>query len=145
VCTAFLISAAVGLGIFIGIITVPSINPAEVYYNEVIIAIGWLFLFLVALVSTGFFFSTFLNTRLSLAFSFGMMIFFYAIGSFTGLMPEAVRGIKYFSIFYYFLPSDLLINHTLDFIWLHALVLGMYSIIITAISGIIFNKRDIPV
>ena len=145
VSTAFLITAAVALGLFIGIITVPNINPAEVYYNEVFIVIPWLFLFLVALVSTGFFFSTFLNSRLSLAFSFGMMIFFYAIGSFTGLMPEAVRGIKYFSIFYYFIPSNMLINHTLDFVWLHALVLGIYSIILTIISGIIFNKRDIPV
>jgi len=145
VSTAFLITSAVALGLFIGIITVPNINPADVYYNELIIAIAWLFLFLVALVSTGFFFSTFLNTRLSLAFSFGVMIFFYALGSFTGLMPEAIQGIKYFSIFYYFMPSNMLINHTLDFVWLHAFVLVIYSIIITIISVIIFNKRDIPV
>ncbi|MFX1275847.1 MAG: ABC transporter permease subunit [Promethearchaeota archaeon] len=143
--TTLLMTGAVALGLFLGIFTVPAINPAEVYYNEVIIAILWLFLFLVALVSTGFFFSTFMSTRLSLAFSFGMMIFFYAIGSFSSLMPEAVQGIKYFSIFYYFLPSDLLIDHTLDFIWLHALVLVFYSVVITIIAGIIFNKRDIPV
>jgi len=145
VSTAFLITGAVALGLFIGIITVPNINPAEIYYNEVIIAIFWLFFFLIALVSTGFFFSTFMNSRLSLAFSFGMMIFFYAIGSFSGLMPEAIQGIKFFSIFYYFMPSDMLINHSLDLVWLHVLILIMYSIIITIISGIIFNKRDIPV
>lgn len=145
VSTALLISGAVALGLIIGIFTVPNINPAEVYYNEIIIIVLWLFVFLVALVSTGFFFSTFMNTRLSLAFSFGIMIFFYAIGSFSGLMPEAVQGIKFFSIFYYFAPSSLLIDHSLDFVWLHALILVMYSVVITIIAGIIFNKRDIPV
>ncbi len=145
VSTVFLITCALGGGILLGIVMVPNINPSEIYYNEIIIVILWSFLFLVALVSTGFFFSTFMNTRLALTFSFGTMISFYVIGSFSSLMPELVQGIKYFSIFFYFLPSDILINHVLDLVWFHALVLVLYSLLTTIMATIIFNKRDIPV
>jgi len=145
VIIALLITGGVSIGLFIGIFLFPNINPAEVYLDEIIVVIAWLFCFLVALASTGFLFSTFLNTRMALATSFGLMIFFYMIGSFSGLLPEAAQGIKYISIFYYFRPSEMLIDHTLDLVWIHILILIIYSLVIVIIATIIFSRRDIPV
>ncbi len=145
VSSAFIITALVGIGIFLGIAVSPGINPAEVYYAELIFVLWWLFVLNVALISTAYFFSAFLNPRLSLSLSFGMLITFYILGSFSGLFPEAIQGIKYFSLFGYFQTGDLLTNQAWDFVVLHLMILIVYSVVLTVIGGIIFNKRDIPV
>ncbi|MFX0059543.1 MAG: ABC transporter permease subunit [Candidatus Heimdallarchaeota archaeon] len=142
---AFFLSLCTALGIMLGIFTFPNINPAEIYLDEVMFVVFWFFLFLVALISTGFLFSTFLSTKKALGAGFGMLVFFFAFGSFWGAMPEIMENVKFLSIFYYFDPFDLLVNHNWGFVWLDVLVLGLYSVIITIFAGCIFNKRDIPV
>ncbi|MFX1237235.1 MAG: ABC transporter permease subunit [Promethearchaeota archaeon] len=139
------LAIAAWYGMLIGLLTVPALQDIEIYLGEIILAFFWMTLFLIAIVSTGFFFSTFLRTRLSLAVSFGAFIFFYVAGIFSGMMPKDIEGIKYTSFFYYFDPSNLLLNHNLDLVGLHMIVLLVYSISITALAVIIFNKRDIPV
>lgn len=142
---ALLLSVCTALGIILGIFAFPNINPTEINLDEVIFVVFWFYLFLVAIISTGFFFSTFLSTKKALGAGFGMLVLFFAFGSFWGAMPDAMESVKFFSIFYYFDPFDLLVNHNWGIVWLHVLILGVYSIVITIIAGFIFNKRDIPV
>lgn len=145
VSSAFIIVAFVALGIILGIFLSPGIIPAEFPFLELTFVLGWLFVLMVALISTAYFFSAFLNSRLSLSLSFGMLITFYILGSFAGLFPEEIQGIRYFSLFGYFQTGDLLVDQVWDFALLHMMVLIAYSVVITVIGGIIFNKRDIPV
>jgi ABC-2 type transport system permease protein len=145
VSSALIITLFVGFGIFLGIFLSPGINPAEIYYAEIVYVLVWNFVFLVSLISTAYFFSAFLNPRMSLSLSFGALITFYILGSFSGLFPEEIQGIKYFSLFGYFQTAELLVNQVWDFVLLHLMVLVVYSVVVTIIAGIIFNKRDIPV
>jgi len=145
VSSALIIVVFLALGIFLGIFIAPGINLAEVHFVEITFVLVWTFVLLVALISTAYFFSAFLNPRLSLSLSFGMLIVFYFLGSFSGLFPEEIQGIKYFSLFGYFQTADLLVDQVWDFVMLHFLVLIVYSVVITTVAGVIFNKRDIPV
>ena len=145
VSSAFIIVVFVALGIFLGIFISPGIIPAEIHFLEIIFVLWWLFVLMVALISTAYFFSAFLNPRLSLSLSFGMLITFYIMGSFSGLFPEEIQGIKYFSLFGYFQTSELLVNQVWDYALFHMMVLIVYSVVMTGIGGLIFNKRDIPV
>ena len=145
VSSAFIITLFVGLGIFLGVFISPGMNPAEIYYAEIAYVLVWNFVFLVSLISTAYFFSAFLNPRMSLTMSFAMLIIFYFLGSFSGLFPEEIQGIKYFSVFGYFQTGDLLVDRIWDYVFLHMIVLIVYSMVMTMIAGIIFNKRDIPV
>lgn len=145
VVVAAIITFAVALGALVGIITIKANFDVEINLVEIYMGIIWMFFFLVAIVSTGFLFSTFLNTKLSLAVSFGGMIFFYIIGTMVGILPEAIQDIKYVSFFYYFNPADLLISHDTSLVGLHIFVLFTYSSVLTIVAAIIFYKRDIPV
>jgi ABC-type transport system involved in multi-copper enzyme maturation permease subunit len=142
---AFFLSICTALGLFLGILAFPNINQAEIYFDEILFVIFWFFLYLVAIISTSFFFSTFLTTKKALGAAFGMLVFFFAFDSFWGMMPESMENVKFLSIFYYFNPFELLVNHDWANVWLHSLILGVYSVIITVIAGFIFNRRDIPV
>jgi len=145
VSSAFIIVVFVALGIVIGIFLSPGINPAEIHFIELTFSLAWLFVLMVALISTAYFFSAFLNPRLSLSLSFGMLITFYIMGSFSGLFPEEIQGIRFFSLFGYFQTGDLLVDQVWDFALLHMIVLIAYSVVMTIVAGLIFNKRDIPV
>ncbi|MBN1801079.1 MAG: ABC transporter permease subunit [Candidatus Lokiarchaeota archaeon] len=145
IIVALIITIAVAFGALVGMISIKANFDLEINVAEIFTGILWMFFFLLAIVSTGFFFSTFLNTKLSLAVSFGGMILFYIIGTMVGMFPEAIQDIKYMSFFYYFNPADLLINHDSSFVGFYIFVLFAYSIVLTIIATIIFNKRDIPV
>ena len=132
-------------GVIIGIIAFPNVDPHSVYFIELIVAFLWLFVFLVALLSTGLFFSTFLTTRKSLGITLGFVILFYIIGMYWKSFGEALEIIKYFSIFNYFETSNLMVNQVWDNILINNIVLIAYSISLVILSIIVFNKRDIPV
>jgi ABC-2 type transport system permease protein len=133
------------LGVFIGIYSFPNIDPSIVYIPELIFSFFWLFIFLIALISTGLLFSTFLTPRRALSFAFGLIIFFYIIGTYWENFGENMEFLKYFSIFSYFETSNLLVNQVWTNVLGNILILTGYSISVLAISIIIFNKRDIPV
>ena len=145
VITAFIIVAISSLGVLIGVFAFPTIVPSEVYFNEIFAVFLWLFVFLVALISTSLLFSTFLRPRRALTLSFAVTIFFYIVGIFWDAFPEAIHGMKFISIFYYFETSNLLVNHVWDNVLLNILILTGYSACMVSLSVIIFNKRDIPV
>jgi len=145
VITAFIIVTISSLGVLIGVFAFPTIVPSEVYFNEIFAVFLWLFVFLVALISTSLFFSTFLSPRRALTLSFAVTIFFYIVGIFWEAFPEAVHGMRFLSIFYYFETSNLLVNHVWDNVVLNILILTGYSAFMIGLSILIFNKRDIPV
>ena len=145
VITAFIIVGISSLGVLIGVFAFPTIVPSEVYFNEIFAVFLWLFVFLVALISTSLFFSTFLQSKRALTLSFAIIIFFYIVGIFWEMFPEAIQGMKFVSIFYYFETSNLLVNHVWDNILLNILILTGYSACMVGLSVFIFNKRDIPV
>jgi ABC-type transport system involved in multi-copper enzyme maturation permease subunit len=100
---------------------------------------------MVSLISTGFFFSTFLSSKKALALAFGLLIIFYGIGQFWKSFPEGLQEIKRLSIFFYSDMSNLLVNHVWENVGFHVLILLLYSVVLTISAVIIFNKRDIPV
>ena len=145
VITAFILVVFSSLGVLIGVFAFPTIVPSEVYFIEIYTVFLWLFVFLVALISTSLFFSTFLQSKRALTLSFAFIVFFYIVGIFWEAFPEAIQGIKFASIFYYFETSNLLVNHVWDNVLLNILILTGYSACMVGLSVLIFNKRDIPV
>ena len=145
VISAAFLTFCVSIGVMVGIFAFPNINPNNIYFNELIIAFIWLFVFLVALISTGLFFSTFLTPRKSLGTTFGLIIFFYIIGMYWKSFGEGLEFFKYLSIFHYFETSNLMVNQIWDNILINNIVLIGYSIGLMVASILIFNKRDIPV
>ena len=145
VITAFIIVAISSLGVLIGVFAFPTIVLSDVYLNEIFAVFLWLFVFIVALISTSLFFSTFLRPRRALTLSFAVTIFFYIVGIFWDAFPEAIHSMRFVSIFYYFETSNLLVNHVWDNVFLSILILTGYSACMVGLSVLIFNKRDIPV
>ena len=131
--------------VLLGILIFPNATANDIYLNEIMFAFLWNFIFMVTLISTGYFFSTFLTSKKALTFGFGLVIFFYAVGQFWKAFPEQAQEIKRISIFFYSDMSNLLVNHVWDNVGLHISILLGYSIVLTISAVIIFNKRDIPV
>ncbi|MFX1308390.1 MAG: ABC transporter permease subunit [Promethearchaeota archaeon] len=131
--------------VLLGILIFPTVTANDIYLNEIMFSFLWNFIFMVALISTGYFFSSFLSSRRALALGFGIVIFFYAVGQFWKSFPEGAQEIRRISIFFYSDMSNLLVNHVWENVGLHILILLGYSTVLTISSVIIFNKRDIPV
>ncbi|MHA1671726.1 MAG: ABC transporter permease subunit [Promethearchaeota archaeon] len=102
IITAFIIVVFSSFGILIGVFTFPNIIPSKVFFNEIYMVFLWLFVFLIALISTSLFFSTFLRPKRAITFNYMVTIFFYIVGIFWEVFPEAIQGMKFVSIFYYF-------------------------------------------
>ena len=133
------------LSIIFGIFTLDNIDPAELHFEELNFAFVWLFIFLITIISSSFFFSAFLEPKKSLVFSLGLMIFFYVIGVYAELFGEEIEDIQYLSVFYYFDTFDLLVNQDWENVYRDVLILCAYSIAFTTAGVIAFNLRDIPV
>jgi len=133
ILSALFLVLCLSLSIFLAIYSFPNIDPSIVYIPELILALFWLFIFLIALI------------RRSLSLAFGFLIFFYIIGTYYENFGEGMEFLKYLSIFNYFETSNLLVNQVWTDVLGSILILTGYSVSALAISIIIFNKRDIPV
>ncbi len=142
---ALIVLIGVMLAVILGIFIMPNVSPNDVPWAEFLTAFLAMILLNLCIVTTGFLFSTFMDTKKSLVLSFGVIIFFYAIGQFWQSFPGIAQEIKYISIFYYADMSNLLVNSNWDAIPLKIIFLSTYSIGLTVLSLIFFNKRDIPV
>ncbi|MFX1572070.1 MAG: ABC transporter permease subunit [Promethearchaeota archaeon] len=140
-----IVLVGVMLAVILGIFIMPNVSPNDVPWAEFLTAFLVMILLNLGIATTGFFFSTFMDTKKSLAFSFGTIIFFYAVGQFWQSFGENMEGIKYISIFYYSDVSNLLVNSNWDAIPIKIVILSSYTIILALVSLIFFNKRDIPV
>jgi len=142
---ANIVLGSVFLSILLGIFIMPNVNPVNVNFKELWTAFFIILLFNYAIISTAFFFSTFNTPKMALVFSFGIVVFFYAIGQFWKSFNENIQNIKYISIFYYSDMSNLLVNSNWGDVPLKIGFFAMYILILTITAIIIFNKRDIPV
>ncbi|MFX0036769.1 MAG: ABC transporter permease [Candidatus Hermodarchaeota archaeon] len=141
----------VALGVFF-LITMGGMASSSVFQNE-----GFYFdrlwltyiivvLYLGALAMFAKFFSTiFLSGRKSMAFGVVVLFLMFFLGEFYVYMDEAVQGIKYISVFYYFNPSDYIVHADLGLFVRDLIVLGSFNVALVIASLIIFNKRDIPI
>ena len=138
------------VGIFF-LITLGSMANSATFRNEGIF-IDRLFatyfsvvLFLGALAMVANFFSAiFLSTKKSLAFGVMVLFIMFFLGEFYIFMDEAIQGIKYISIFYYYNPIDYLINADSDLFIRDIIVLGIINGVLIAGSLFVFSKKDIP-
>lgn len=142
---AVIVLFGVMLAVILGIFIMPNIVPNEVPWAEFLTAFLVMILLNLGIVTTGFFFSTFMDSKKSLVLSLGVIIFFYAVGQFWQSFGESMESIKYISIFYYSDMSNLLVNSNWDAVPIKIVFLSFYTIILALVSIIIFNKRDIPV
>ena len=142
---ATIVLLGVMLAVILGILIMPNIAPNEVPWAEFLTAFFIMILLNLCFVTTGFFFSTFMDTKKSLVLSLGVIIFFYAVGQFWGSFGENMESIKYISIFYYSDMSDLLVNGNWATLPIKIVFLSSYTIILAVLAILIFNKRDIPV
>ena len=145
IISAVIVIVGVMLMVILGFFIFPNVDPSDVPWPELFTAFLIMLLLMIGVISTGFFFSTFLDPKKALVLGFGVCIFLYAIGYFWQSFDESMQDIKYISIFYQAEVSDLLVNSNWDSIVMKILFLSSYSIILTVVSVIIFNKRDIPI
>ena len=142
---AIIVLVGVMLAVILGIFIMPNVSPNDVPWAELLTAFVVMILLNLGIISTGFIFSTFLPSKKALVLGFGTVIFFYAIGQFWQSFPEAIQEIKYISIFYYSDMSNLIVNSNWDMVLLKIIFLSTYSILLTTLSVLFFNKRDILV
>jgi ABC-2 type transport system permease protein len=133
------------IAVFLAPFIFPTINPNEVNFSSLALGFILLSFHLLSLIATGFVFSTYFSRKKALALSFGAIIFYFAVGQFSGLFPEAIQNVKYFSIFYYFDTYTLLVDASLEGFFINVLVMAVYSIVLIIASLYIFQKRNIPV
>jgi len=116
-----------------------------IYIDRLIATYFSVVLFLGAFAMVAKFFSTiFLSTKKSVALGVMVLFIMFFFGEFYIYMDEAIQGIKYVSIFYYYNPIDYLINADSALFTRDIIVLGVINGILIAGSLFVFNKKDIP-
>jgi len=102
-------------------------------------------LFLGSLAMVAKFSSTiFLSTKKSVAVGVIVLFIMFFLGEFYIYMDEAIQGIKYVSIFYYYNPIDYLINADSALFTRDIIVLGVINGVLIVGSLFVFSKKDIP-
>lgn len=116
------------------------------YFDRLWLTYIIVILYLGALAMFAKFFSTiFLSGRKSMAFGVIVLFLMFFLGEFYVYMDEAVQGIKYLSVFYYFNPSDYIVHADYTLLTRDIIVLGSINAVLVVASLIIFNRKDIPI
>ena len=103
-------------------------------------------LYLGALAMFAKFFSTiFLSGRKAMALGIGILFIMFFLGEFYVYMDEAVQGMKYISVFYYFNPSDYMVHADFGLFARDLIVLSSINAALVVGSLLIFKKKDIPI
>jgi ABC-2 type transport system permease protein len=154
IISLLIIFLALILMIVIMKLILPNLQDENIIWKEYFVAFFWSFLFCTALECTAFLFSTFMPRKQASGISFIVLIIFFILGLYYTFFDESIQDLKYLSIFHYYDPSRIMVNHEpikfmiddkftgvlRDFI-----ILTGYSIVLSISSLIIFNNRDIPV
>ncbi|MFX1327572.1 MAG: ABC transporter permease [Promethearchaeota archaeon] len=129
-----------------GIATSSVFQEEGLYFDRLWLTYIIVVLYLGALAMFAKFFSTiFLSGRKSMAFGVAVLFLMFFLGEFYVYMDEAVQGIKYVSVFYYFNPSDYIVNADYVLFARDLIVLGSFNAALVIASLLIFSKRDIPI
>jgi ABC-type transport system involved in multi-copper enzyme maturation permease subunit len=123
----------------------PNLADEELVWKEFIAAFFWAFLFCLCLESTAFLLSTFMPRKKASGAAFVFLILFLIIGQYYSYFDESLQNMRYLSIFNYYDPARIMIEHSFTDVGRDFAVLIIYSVVATAIAIIVFNKRDIPV
>lgn len=116
-----------------------------IYINRLVATYFSVVLFLGAFAMVAKFFSTiFLSTKKSAALGVLFLMIMFFLGEFYIYMDEAIQGIKYISIFYYYNPVDYLVNADFDLFTTDIIVLGVINGVLITGSLFVFSKKDIP-
>ncbi len=123
----------------------PTFRTEGIYIDRLFATYFSVVLFLGALAMVAKFSSTiFLSTKKSLAVGVMVLFIMFFLGEFYIYMDEAIQGIKYISIFYYYNPIDYLIHADLDLFTRDIIVLGIINGVLIAGSLFVFSRKDIP-
>ena len=138
------------IGIFflitLGSMATSSIFRAEgIFLERFLAAYFSVVLFLGALAMVAKFTSTiFLSTKKSMALGVMILFIMFFLGKFYIYMDEAIQGIKYISIFYYFNPIEYIVNADVVIFTRDIYVLGVINVALIIGSLVVFDKKDIP-
>ena len=123
----------------------PTFRTEGIFLERILATYFSVVLFLGALAMVAKFSSTiFLSTKKSLTVGVMVLFIMFFLGSFYVYMDEAIQGIKYVSIFYYYNPVDYLIKADLALFTRDIIVLGVINGVLIAGSLFVFSKEDIP-
>ncbi len=115
------------------------------YFDRLFATYFSVVLFLGAFAMVAKFFSTvFLSTKKSMALGVMVLFIMFFLGEFYIYMDEAIQGIKYISIFYYFNPLEYILNADTAIFTRDIVVLGSINVALIVGSLYIFNTKDIP-
>ncbi|KKK69739.1 hypothetical protein LCGC14_2931030 [marine sediment metagenome] len=132
--------------ITMGSMAASSIYRAEgLYFDRLFATYFSVVLFLAALAMVSKFISTiFLSTKKSMALGVMILFIMFFLGEFYVYMDEAIQGIKYISIFYYFNPVEYIVNANIVIFTRDIYILGMINVALIIGSLVVFDKKDIP-
>lgn len=145
IITIFIIFFAMLLVVAAMVPVLPNLADEVMIWKDYITTFFWAFLFILSLECTAFFFSTFMPRKKASGAAFAMLVLLFIIGIFYGYFDESIQNIKYISLFYYYDPGRIMIEHNYIDLWVDFTVLIVYSLVLSVASVLIFNKRDIPV
>ncbi len=126
-------------------IFLPNLKDIPIQWDEYIVAFTWAFVFCVSLETTAFLFSAFMPRKKASGVSFTIFAFLFVLGTFYEYFDESLHDMRYFSLFHYYDPATIMVDHSFNNIGQDFAFLIGYSVIVTIISLVIFEKRDIPV
>ena len=123
----------------------PTFRTEGIFLDRLFATYFSVVLFLGALAMVAKFSSTiFLSTKKALTVGVMVLFIMFFLGSFYVYMDEAIQGIKYISIFYYYNPVDYLVKADSALFTRDIIVLGVINGVLIAGSLFVFSKKDIP-
>ncbi|MFX1343513.1 MAG: ABC transporter permease [Promethearchaeota archaeon] len=121
-------------------------NEEGLYFDRLWLTYIIVVLFLGVLAMFAKLFSTiFLATRKSMALGVVVLFLMFFLGEFYIYMDEAVQGIKYISVFFYFNPAEYLVHSDFPLFIRDLIVLGSVNAGLIIASLLIFKRKDIPI
>ena len=123
----------------------PNLQDVSINWKEYVLTFAWAFVFCISLESTAFFFSTFMPRKKASGISFAVFALFFVIGTFYEYFDESLHDMRFFSVFQYYDPARIMVEHVFKNVGRDFGILIGYSAVVTISALAIFEKRDIPV
>jgi len=86
-----------------------------------------------------------LNSKKAIGIGIGFLFLMFFIGNLYNYFDESIQNIKYISVFFYYNPSDYLINWDLAQYWRDFAVLSIVNLSLIISSVLVFKRKDISI